>query len=387
MKNFLKEKLKNKFIFIIILTITTIIGFSYFSKPEIDTNSYVVLIKWKTEINKNPLKKDDRKKLSIWDEIITKADSACVIEWWDGSLTRLWENWKIEIQELNVEKDLSKINLQFKLTKWKTWSNVVSFLWEKSYFKQNFEDIAASVRWTVFDVNLEKDYIYVANHEVLVKKWNKEKIISENNAFSISDFSFIEIKKFISEIKDKTWEKINTEFDKEFLNNLKKDISKKIDLENIDKILDENKTYSELLSQYQKLNFVWAEDSELFKIKNKIKKSLISKAWEEDKKNLVKYSVYDLKDAIDSKNFDSIKDSLSIIWENKDILKKLDINFDLENIWNLSWDIKKYISNFDIPELNLEKLDIDSIKNKADDLKNAAKNKINELKNNFNFNF
>jgi hypothetical protein len=51
-------------------------------------------------------------------------------------------------------------------------------------------------------------------------------------------------------------EKINKEFDKEFLNNLKKDISKKIDLENIDKILDDNKTYNELLSQYQKLNFV-----------------------------------------------------------------------------------------------------------------------------------
>jgi hypothetical protein len=45
MKIFLKEKLKNKFIFIIILTISTIIGFAYFSKPEIDTNSYVVLVK------------------------------------------------------------------------------------------------------------------------------------------------------------------------------------------------------------------------------------------------------------------------------------------------------------------------------------------------------
>lgn len=390
MKNFLKEKIKNKFILIIVSIIIIAVWTQWYlanDLADINTKSYVVLVKWEVKINDEILNKENRKELLVWDKIITKASSICVIEWWDWSLTRLWENWKIEIQELNVEKDLSKINLQFKLTKWKTWSNVVSFLWKESYFKQNFEDIAASVRWTIFDVNLEKDYIYVENHEVKVKKWDKEEIISKNNAFSISTFSFIEIEKFVKNIQDKVWSDVNKNLDLWFIKDLKKDVLKEIDLESIDKLLEENTTYKELLSEYQKLNFVWADDSELFKAKNKIRKSLINKASEEDKQNLVRYTVFDLKDAIEWKKIDSIKDNLSVILENKDILKDLNINIwedilkDFDNFWN---DMKSIISDFDIPELNIN---LDSIKNKAKDYKNDADNKIKELKNNFNLDF
>jgi hypothetical protein len=390
MKNFLKEKIKNKFILIIVSIIIIAVWTQWYlanDLADINTKSYVVLVKWEVKINDEILNKENRKELLVWDKIITKVSSICVIEWWDWSLTRLWENWKIEIQELNVEKDLSKINLQFKLTKWKTWSNVVSFLWKESYFKQNFEDIAASVRWTIFDVNLEKDYIYVENHEVKVKKWDKEEIISKNNAFSISTFSFIEIEKFVKNIQDKVWSDVNKNLDLWFIKDLKKDVLKEIDLESIDKLLEENTTYKELLSEYQKLNFVWADDSELFKAKNKIRKLLINKASEEDKQNLVRYTVFDLKDAIEWKKIDSIKDNLSVILENKDILKDLDINIwedilkDFDNFWN---DMKSIISDFDIPELNIN---LDSIKNKAKDYKNDADNKIKELKNNFNLDF
>jgi hypothetical protein len=390
MKNFLKEKIKNKFILIIVSIIIIAVWTQWYlanDLADINTKSYVVLVKWEVKINDEILNKENRKELLVWDKIITKASSICVIEWWDWSLTRLWENWKIEIQELNVEKDLSKINLQFKLTKWKTWSNVVSFLWKESYFKQNFEDIAASVRWTIFDVNLEKDYIYVENHEVKVKKWDKEEIISKNNAFSISTFSFIEIDKFVKNIQDKVWSDVNKNLDLWFIKDLKKDVLKEIDLESIDKLLEENTTYKELLSEYQKLNFVWADDSELFKAKNKIRKLLINKASEEDKQNLVRYTVFDLKDAIEWKKIDSIKDNLSVILENKDILKDLNINIwedilkDFDNFWN---DMKSIISDFDIPELNIN---LDSIKNKAKDYKNDADNKIKELKNNFNLDF
>jgi hypothetical protein len=93
--------------------------------------------------------------------------------------------------------------------------------------------------------------------------------------------------------------------DTKFLDKLKSDISNKIDLKNIDNVLEENKTYNELLEQYQKLNFISAEDSELFEIKNKIKKQLISIAPEEEKENLIKYSIYDLKDILNLENIDS----------------------------------------------------------------------------------
>jgi hypothetical protein len=46
--------------------------------------------------------------------------------------------------------------------------------------------------------------------------------------------------------------------------------------------------------------------------------------------------------------------------------------------------MKSIISDFDIPELNIN---LDSIKNKAKDYKNDADNKIKELKNNFNLDF
>ncbi len=358
MKKLLKEKLKNKFIYLILIAILLIIWFQYFSKPKIDTNTYIVFVKWEIQINEKRLKSEERKKLKIWDIIITKANSATVIEWWDWSLTRLWENWKIEIQELNVEEDLSKINLQFRLINWKTWSNVVSFLWENSYFKQNFEDIEAAVRWTVFDVNLEKDYVYVANHEVSVKRWEKTKLISQNKAFSISRFSFIEIEKFLKNIVDKEWLEKNQNLDTKFLNNLKTNISEKINLKNIDKILKENTTYNELLFQYQKLNFARVTDWKIFEAKNEIKKALISKASEEDKKTLIRYSIYDLKDSLslDNIDFQWVKALQNIIWDKSSEFK------------NILWD---KIKKLELPNINPNEL-----LDKANKLRDETLNKL-----------
>ena len=394
MKNFLKQKLKNKFILILIIFIISILWFQAYKTLKIrnnDTNSYVVLIKWKVKINDYLLKKEERKKLKVWDKVITWQNSACVIEWWDWSLTRLWENWKIEIQQLDVSKDLSKINLQFKLVDWKTWSNVVSFLWEDSYFKQNFEDIEAAVRWTIFDVNLTKDYVYVANHEVKVKKWNNQKTIKQNQAFSISKFSFINLQKFIKNIKDKAWENFNQKYDEKYFEKLEKNISKNINLEKINKLISENANYQELLSQYQKLNFIKADNSKLFEIKNKLKEALIQKAPEKDKQTLVRYSIYDLKDALNSKNLDSIKSSFSIISENKDIVKNLWIDFN-KDIFNNIWKYWENIKNFfqsqssnlkDIlwekfNEINVD-FNLDDLWDKANKLRDNAINWITNL--------
>ena len=351
MKKFIKEKLKNKFILSIITIIILIISFQAYKAITImhtDTNTYIVYVKWKIKINSYLLKKNERKKLKVWDIIITKKDSACVIEWWDWSLTRLWENWKIEIQELNVKKDLSQINLQFKLVNWKTWSNVISFLWEKSYFKQNFkdnnsQDIEAAVRWTIFDVNLKRDYIYVANHEVSVKKEKETKIISQNQAFSISKFSFINMKKFIKKIQDKAWEEMNKKYDKKFFKNLKDNISKKIDIKNIDEILKNNTSYKDLLSEYQKLNFASAWDWKLFEAKNKIRQYLINKANDENKKQLVKYSYFDLQDAIKKQTWKKYEQLLKIVEDNKNLIPDIntdDINKKINSLKNWLWDLK-----------------------------------------------
>lgn len=351
MKNFLKWKIKNKFIATILWIIVLIIGLQWFIGSRwVDTDSYVVLVKWEVSINEDLLVAEKRIKLKVWDVITTAEDSISVFEWWDWSLTRLGENWKMIIEELNVEHDLSKINLQFKLTEWRTWSNVVSFLWEESYFKQNFEDIEASVRWTVFDVNLWTDTIFVQNHEVELDNWEQQKIVTEWTAFNFKTFSLVDITEFLNSIRDKAWEDYNTLWDDQYLGQLKDELLESFSAENVtsvvwDKLWEKaesleeleekissftwekkQQAYDTLLTQYQKLNFVSAEDWDLFTQKNDIKKLLITAAWEEDKKSLLQYSIYDLKDAMDWENLNAIKETISLIWENKDVLWSLNLD-------------------------------------------------------------
>jgi len=445
MKNFLKEKLKNKFIIFVLVIITIILwiqGYKAALLLWVDRNSYVELIKWEWTINdkelilknKNSLDKN-KVKLNIWDIIITKwIDSISVIKWWDWSITRMWWNTKIIIKNLDIEKDLSKIQIQFDLLSWKSHTNVISYLGEKSYFKQNFEDTEATVRGTTFDVDLTKKFVYVQNHEVILKKWNKETIVKEGSAFDFSIFSFIEIKKFLDSIRDKAWIDLNKSYDKIHIEELKKEISETFSRKNINNLIEEavwdsaddlikldrqikefskekkEKIYNSLLEQYQKLNFITAEDWDLFKIKNDIKKLLISSAKEEEKENLIKYSIYDFQDALNSKNLDGIKNSLNLLWENIDIVKKLDfeLNMDffkdfkiipnsMKNFFKENWKLLENvlwdkISNFDFPDF-----DLDEIKNKAEfikdkinnsdslnNVKEGALNKLNEIWNLFN---
>ena len=376
MKNFLKGKIKNKFIISILLIIGLIIWTQWFIDSKgADTNSYVVLVTWDVYINNETLASEERIMLEVGDEIITKDGSICVVEWWDGSLTRLWENWKIIIEELNVEEDLSKINLQFKLTQWKTWSNVVSFLWEKSYFKQNFEDVEASVRGTVFDVNLGTDTMFVQDHEVALDNWKKQQIVKEWMAFNFKTFSLVDITEFLNNMRDKAWEEFNVTWDNKYFDTLKAELLENFSAENVTEVMTEKiwttasdfdeleknisefswekkqQAYDTLLAQYQKLNFVGADDGELFTQKNNIKKILITAAWEEDKQSLLQYSIYDLRDAMDWENLDAIKSTLWLLWDNKTILDSL--NFDI-------------LADIDIiPEWFEQLLDwqIDSIKN------------------------
>ena len=433
MKNFIKEKLKNKFLVWILSSIVIILWiWAYFSSElnSIDTNTYLDVVKWDVFLNKEKIETDDSKVLSKWDVIETKNDSIAVIKWWDWSLTRLWDNSKSTVEELFISNDLSEIKIILNLWNWKFHSNIVSYLWEKSHFSMNFEDTTATVRWTTFDIDLSKKYIYVENHEVLLMKWNKKELIKEWTAFDFSIFSFIEIQKFLNEIRDNAWIKINENLDKIHLDELKKEISKTFSKKNIRNIIeksiwssadniallsekikklpsiDKEKIYNSLLEQYQKLNFVWPEDKELFETKNEIKKVLIASADKKNKENLLRYSLYDLQDALDLKQFDWVKKSLSLLWENMDIVKNLDFNINtnfFDNIWDIPESMKNFfkenwtifknviwdkIKNFNISDLNID-FHLDDIKNKAQELKWEADklrwkalNKIQDLFNN-----
>jgi hypothetical protein len=126
------RKTGNKFIIFVILGIIWITGVtlysSFFNSPSRD--SFVILLNGKAMLNQKMLEWDTRNKLQVWDSLRTIWEkSLAVIEWWDGSVTRLWGDSRLTIGELRVSDNLWKINISFELLNGKTWSNVISFIW------------------------------------------------------------------------------------------------------------------------------------------------------------------------------------------------------------------------------------------------------------------
>lgn len=360
-------KIKNKFIiFIIILFLGVILAliFNSFFYKKINTNSYVVLIKWQATLNKELLEIDNKQKLNVWDTVRTIWKSAlAVLEWWDGSVTRLWWDSSIKIDELHITNDLWQINIWFELLSWKSWSNVISFLWENSYFKEYFRDSEAAARWTIFNLDLNNDYLYVTDHKVTLTSSGETIVVDENKPFNIKTLNFIALEKFIKELKDDAWESLNNKIDKEYFIWLKEQLNNEIiELNkfketNIEPILKDQKAreelYNQLLTKYQKLNFVKSEDYELFKTKLELKDKLIKLADEKDKNILVENTLYDFKDALKKWEYTNLNAIITTLYNNKNI------------IWEI--DFKEYFKWNIIPE----------------ELKNVLKNNLEGLKNIF----
>ena len=342
--------MKNKFIYLVIILLVSIIWFwvNYLkSKGQIDRNTYLMVVKWVTKVNSleesQILKVNEKRKLQANDVIRTIwIHSLSIIEWWDWSVTRLWWNTKIEINELDIQENLWEIKVSFNLLNWQSWSNIVSFLWEKSYFKEYFDDYEAASRWTKFDINLREKYINVSDHQVELTKItdNISIIVEENKPIDLVELEEIDIQVFKEEKEDKTWKEYNEKKDivieKELKNIAKKELLevKKYEKINIAKVvLNENekkKVYNELLEDYQKVNFVKPDDKELFKVKLEIKDKLVQLSDEKDKEKLLENTVYDLNDIIEQESNLSEKDTS---YEKKTILEKV-----IKNNFNIKVD-------------------------------------------------
>jgi len=419
---------KNKFILVISIFIIALLVYEMYnvyltSSASFDRSSYFEIIKWRWMVirweEKNALKeKWEKVKIHSGDIVYTIwPKSVWVISWWDGSLTRLAWNSRIEIKESFINDDLTQINVDFKLVNWKSWSNVVTFMWEDSYFSQEFDSYVAWVRWTVFEVNLEEDYVYVKDHEVSLedKEDNKNYKIKAWEVFSINLLELIDQK-----LKDIVWEQLNNNLDKEYIRQLYKDAvafieeSKKmpkrvwdffsdswnfmykmnwgtLSQDDLDKLWIEQKTdyYNSVLARYQKLNFVTPDESELFKEKMRLKEILINLD-DKNNKNLIKYSLYDLDYAI--KN--NLDQQATMIW---DFLssRKIDVN----DLWEIMWDNldlfqwapglkKSFWDNWkrleDVVWVDRMKQHYNNVVNTVDDLKTSAeewiKNAVEEGK-------
>lgn len=354
------KKIKNKFIIIVISILVLILWIFFFNNSSKNLDSKAILKNWWANILRDSKSINLEQKipfvLNVWDTISTlSGESLLIIKWWDGSITRLWPDSSIIIDEANVYQDLSRINISFELLAWKSWSNITSFFWEESYFHQTFEDNEAAVRWTTFNVDLNKSFVYVSSHEVDLtdKNWKTVKIW-ENQPFSLTTFDFISLIDFIKNYKDESWKKINSQLDKIQLEELKNVISvnlektwEYLELDNLSKkinnikdinVLDEIKKkelYNELLAEYQKIHFADSQTPDLLSLKLELKEAMLSFASEKNKENLITSTIYDVEEVKKTNDPLQFQTLIDIFSEHKNILDDMNIYF--PDIINIQW--------------------------------------------------
>lgn len=194
---------------------------------------YLLVIKWNAMVYRKEVPKTIKEKekfnLTIWDKIRTFSEASATIFWPDWSITRLWPKTAITINEMRVENDLSSLKIHFNLENWKTWSNVIKFFWDDSYFKETYEfgNYAATVRGTAFEINLDNDYWYAGTHDIQIKntKTWEEQIIKQWFAHKLhkiqEEFSFEKI--------DAKWIEENINLDTKYFEELSKEWNQKIE--------------------------------------------------------------------------------------------------------------------------------------------------------------
>lgn len=424
----------NKFVILIIISIFSLIWYQIYqinkSLSYKDTNSYYYIIKWNWYIRSLGIKKimketSSKEILKAWDIVSTIwAWSLGIIEWWDNSITRIWWNSKLEIKEADIQSDLSSIKINFKLIEWKSWSNVVSMFDSNSYFNEEFQDVIAWVRWTVFEVNLDNDYVYVKDHQIEINNINnnKSQTIKSWEYFSLN---FLEIIKNIDiKARDILWQNLNENIDKDYIINLKNEALKKVkeyerkfninnyldskykiiselnkqnpDEEKIKEIIndlsteDKNNLYYMLMFDYQRLNIV-DSDSQLFTKKMLYRDILMSLASDDNKKTILKYTFYDLNDSLNDYSWANLNTITSFLWTNKNYIDSLWVdtsvvdlswkNLDLAWLKTIMWDNIQDLENILWVE-KLKTLKWNSIKETLDNANNAAKQKVNDTLNN-----
>jgi hypothetical protein len=353
------KNLKHKFIIIVWLLIFSILALQVFvSFRENDKSSYITLVEWTAKINDISLELQKKYKIAVWDILSTGEKSLAVIEWWDGSITRIWGNSQIVVKENLISKNLSQIQIATQILKGKAWSKVTTNLSWENHFKVYFDNIEAGVRGTTFDIDLEKQIIFVQDHEITLKKWDLPSIrLWENQPFSLSLFSLIDIKKYIQEFQDIDWKSLNTKLDSEYKEKLTQEaldsfwknepflvfleifFPKYRILAELHGNQDEKKiealigslssdqrqdVYESVYKEYQKINFATPDETEMYKKKLAYKKAILLLTDDSSvKQSLVKGSVYDFQDIIATKNTLWLQETLNFLWEQKNIVKDL----------------------------------------------------------------
>lgn len=366
------KKLKNKFILWVIFLIVFIISFQAYkaySNNQRDTHSYVSVIEGNVKLNEMLLPLSERAFLQVGDIISVSSKSMALIEWGDGSLTRLWENTKITVEENTISRDYTKIQISFDLIAGKTWSNVVNLFTKDSYFKQSFQGMEAGVRGTIFDVDLNADFLNVSSHQVQLTDigWNTI-LVEEGKPIRLSTLTLIEIQEFLKNIQDVAWKNLNESYDEAYFEKLKKQIETTFyqspgilvlldfispkyriihelntasNYDTIETLLikipqkKKETLYDSIFARYQKLNFVKAKDVEFYKRKIFYKKALIYLSSDtSEKQQLLQTSAYDLQNILNTQAQQWLEETLDLLLEYKDLMPQINTSF-LETSFSL----------------------------------------------------
>jgi len=225
MKKLLSWVKKHFITLLIILLVIIIVGTLFFETSETPPELYAIqdTILKVTE-GKALLTHDTKKIIKSWesasivinDKITTFPSSRATIFWADGSVTRLGEKTSLTITTLSVSKNLSSIQIKFDTESGKTWSNVIRSLLPDSFFEQTYDkgNYVATVRGTIFEVNIDKNYVKSIHHGVEIKNISTNATTEVLQGMSVNAKNWDQI---AQELLDTAWEKLNESEDKKYL--------------------------------------------------------------------------------------------------------------------------------------------------------------------------
>ena len=307
------------------------------------------------------------------DVIRTIGESSIgVLEWWDGSVTRLSGNSLLRVRENFIAPGREKLKISFQLDAGKSWSQVTSYIGKDSYFIQSFDDIEAWVRGTTFDVDVDNNLLHVTEHMVEILWQNGERyLIPEGKAFSVKALHFIDYAMYLEKFQDSVWTDLNILADQENLKKLQERLQDALafdthnpfikymssshrildkleksqdfaDIETYISQLSPNKRaelYTAMMQKYQNLNFVapWTENYSQ-KMQYKTFLMLLSDD-EEEKQNLLQNTLYDLTEILEKgQQWWDLEMSFAFFQTHVWLLEDFDTQFLTEKLSSLSWD-------------------------------------------------
>lgn len=191
---------------------------------------YVLSTKWKTLIIRDKLitvEENAKESIFVGDKIKT-LNSTATIFWPDGSITRLGEKSSISINEMRAKTASEGIQIDFSLEQGKSWSNVIKYMFDGSYFHERFNDNTslATVRGTIFEINLDHKYIHTIDHAVSIE----DTINHTGSIFVVAGWIFdTDTRKALLQEKiDEAWNIANSNADVIYLNEKMEALNKEI---------------------------------------------------------------------------------------------------------------------------------------------------------------